>query len=132
MKKNTWISYKDYIGEREMLVRVDTKYRDSHYKHTYIISYTYNNKHNLPSTDEIKKIYKLEDDNEKIINNIFNGQVVYLGTATFGGKFYLIYASNLQLKWNEFIKSTFNIDNSYVYFDDNMKYYHQILIGNKG
>ena len=128
MSQKDWIVYTDYMGDKKMLVRVNAKYKNAKYKHTYIISYDYKEKKGLPTFLEKKKIYKVEDYNEKIIKTTFEDQVVYLGTATFGGKFYLVYASDLNIKWKEFVKFSFHVDSSYIYLNDNMNYYHKVLL----
>jgi hypothetical protein len=129
MNKKSWIFYKDKIGNADILVRVDTSFKKKQYKHTYIISINYRNDYrSLPSTDELENIYKIEDSNGELITETFDEYVVYLGTISFKGKTYMIYASDLDINWKGFVESCLEFDDSYIYLNDNMNYYHKVLL----
>lgn len=132
MEKRNWIFYRDKIGCDDMIVRVDTSFKKKKYKHTYITSINYRNEYrSLPSKDELEEIYRIEDSNEKSLKETFDNHVVYLGTASFRGKTYMIYASDLDINWKGFVEACLEADNSYVYLNDNMGYYHKILLVNQ-
>lgn len=43
----------------------------------------------------------------------------------------MIYASDLDINWKGFVEACLEADNSYVYLNDNMGYYHKILLVNQ-
>lgn len=61
------------------------------------------------------------------MKKVFKKEVVYLGCAIIGGHAYFIFASQLNINWNEFISATMQNDDSNVYLNDNMGYYHKVL-----
>lgn len=131
MKKKNWMFYKDKMGDDDMLVRVNTSFKNKRYKHTYILSINYRDDyHSLPSPNELENIYRIENSNEVLINETFDKHVVYLGTASFRDKTYMVYASNLDINWKGFAQSCLEFDNSYIYLNDNMSYYHKVLLIN--
>ena len=63
-----------------------------------------------------------------MVKNTFEDNVVFLGTATFGGSSYITFASNLDIKWNDYIKETIDTDLiTGIYPNDNMGYYKHVL-----
>mgnify|MGYP002552046111 CR=1 FL=1 len=64
----------------------------------------------------------------EMVKNTFEDNVVFLGTATFGGSSYITFASNLDIKWNDYIKETIDTDLiTGIYPNDNMGYYKHVL-----
>ena len=62
------------------------------------------------------------------VSETFEGNIVFLGTAIFGGSSYITFASNLDIRWEDYIKSTIDKDLIVgMYPNDNMGYYNQIL-----
>ena len=133
-KKNqgadTWAAARGTLEDKELSVRVDTKYVHKKYKHTYYIQLKYSELEvtDLPNGKFLEKLYAFEETTFETVKNTFEDHVAFLGTATFGGSSYIIFASNLDIRWEEYIKSTV-ADNviAGVYPNDNMGYYNLIL-----
>ncbi len=128
--EGTWKVYQDMLGDKKMSVRVDTKYINENYKNTFYIQVKYNDKEvtELPSKEFLNEIANLEEKVIESVNKTFENNVVFLGTATFGGSSYITFASNLDIMWEDYIKSM--IDKSLlagIYPNDNMGYYNQVL-----
>ena len=126
----TWKVYQDMLGDKKMSVRVDTKYVKENYKNTFYIQVKYNDKEvtELPSKEFLNEIANLEEKVIESVNKTFENNVVFLGTATFGGSSYITFASNLDIMWEDYIKSM--IDKSLlagIYPNDNMGYYNQVI-----
>ena len=128
--EKTWIAYQDMLDDKKMSVRVDTKYVNENYKNTFYIQVKYCDKEvaELPNIEFLNKIVNLEEKTIKTLNKTFGNNIVFLGTATFGGSSYITFASDLDVKWEEYIKSM--IDKNLlagIYPNDYMGYYNQVL-----
>lgn len=122
--------YQDKLGESLMSVRVDTKYKNAVYLHTYYVQVRYceSETNELPHQDFLQEVGIIEDKLLEILKSVFDDHVVYLGCATFGGSLYLTFASNLDIKWNDFIASQLGTHvETGCYMNDHMGYYQQIL-----
>ena len=126
----TWKFYEDVIEDKKMLVRVDTKYASENYKNTFYIQVKYSEIETteLPDKDFLNKVTALEDKVIESISKTFGNNIVFLGTATFGGSSYITFASNYDVMWQEYIKAM--VDENLltgIYPNDNMGYYNQVL-----
>lgn len=103
-EKNTWKVYKDKLGDKDLLVRVDTKMRKKKFLHTFYVAipYMYNNKKSLPNEEELKKVNIIEDLIDNKIKNQ-NEEIIFVGCANFGGCSYLTYVSNKKIAWEKSI-----------------------------
>lgn len=125
-----WKVYQDKLGDKLLSVRVNTKYAHDLYSHTYYvqIKYCQNETNELPSKEFLQEVAQIEDKLLKVIEKVFEDNIAYLGSATFGGSSYLTFASNLDVKWKDFIESQFeNTVEAGCYMNDNMGYYNQVL-----
>lgn len=129
-EKPTWKVYQDMLGDKKMSVRVDTKYINQNYKNTFYIQVKYSDQEvaELPNNKFLKELSILEETIFDSLTKTFEDNIVFLGTATFGGSSYITFASNLDIMWEEYIKST--IDEKLlcgIYPNDYMGYYNQVL-----
>ena len=128
--ETTWKVYQDKLGDKLMSVRVDTKYTHDLYSHTYYVQVKYCQveTNELPNNEFLQEVAQIEDKLLMVIGNVFENHIVYLGCATFGGSSYLTFASNLDVKWKDFIESQFKDEiETGSYMNDNMGYYNQVL-----
>ena len=82
----------------------------------------------MPNKEFLRSLENLEEKTIESINKTFEGNVAFLGTATFGGSSYIIFVSDFDIMWNNYIKET--IDENLItgiYPNDNMGYYNQVL-----
>lgn len=129
-EKQTWIVYQDMLGDKKMSVRVDTKYQNQNYKNTFYVQVKYCDKEitELPNKKFLEELNILEETVLDSITKTFENNIVFLRTATFGGSSYITFASNLDVMWEEYVKSMIDENLlSGVYPNDNMGYYNQIL-----
>lgn len=129
-EKQTWKVYQDMLGDKKISVRVDTKFIDKNYKNTFYIQVKYSDKEitELPNKEFLEELSILEEKVLESVTKTFEDNIVFLGTATFGGSSYITFASDLDVMWEDYIKST--IDKNLlagVYPNDNMGYYNQVL-----
>lgn len=129
-EKQTWKVYQDMLGNKKISVRVDTQFIDKNYENTFYIQVKYSDKEitDLPNKRFLEELNILEEKVIESVTKTFEDNIVFLGTATFGGSSYIIFASNLDVMWEDYIKST--IDKNLiagVYSNDNMGYYNQVL-----
>lgn len=129
-EKQTWKAYQDMLGNKKISVRVDTQFIDKNYENTFYIQVKYSDKEitDLPNKRFLEELNILEEKVIESVTKTFEDNIVFLGTATFGGSSYIIFASNLDVMWEDYIKST--IDKNLiagVYSNDNMGYYNQVL-----
>lgn len=127
---NTWVVYQDRLEDKKMSVRVDRSFIDKVYQHTFYIQIKYSEFEtvNLPSSEFMDDIYSIEEKAMTVLANIFQDQVVFLGTATFGGSSYITFASNHNIKWDEFVETMIGDKLiAGIYFNDCMGYYKQVL-----
>lgn len=118
------------LGNKKIRVRVDTQFIDKNYENTFYIQVKYSDKEitDLPNKRFLEELNILEEKVIESVTKTFEDNIVFLGTATFGGSSYIIFASNLDVMWEDYIKST--IDKNLiagVYSNDNMGYYNQVL-----
>ncbi len=126
----SWIVYQDKMGEQDMSVRVDTKFADKEFAHTYYIQVSYAEEGTtwLPDKEFFAMVANVEDGVMKILNEVFEDKIVLLGCATFGGSAYITFASNLNVRWCEFIHEKVHPDTPCgAYLDDNMGYYNKVM-----
>lgn len=119
-----------YARKQKISVRVDTQFIDKNYENTFYIQVKYSDKEitDLPNKRFLEELNILEEKVIESVTKTFEDNIVFLGTATFGGSSYIIFASNLDVMWEDYIKST--IDKNLiagVYSNDNMGYYNQVL-----
>lgn len=128
-KKNTWKYYMDKLGGNKLSVRVDTQYINKQYLNTYYVKVDYDihNTNELPDKKFLKKLQLIEDKCLVLIKSIFEGNVAFLGVATFGGSSYITFASDYNIKWEELIDENFSGVSSGKYLEDNMGYYNKVL-----
>ncbi|MCI8348289.1 MAG: DUF695 domain-containing protein [Firmicutes bacterium] len=129
-KAYTWKVYQDVLGDKKLSVRVDTKYKGKNYKNTFYIQLKYSEQETveLPDKEFLNKLTNLEEKAMNSVSETFEGNIVFLGTAIFGGSSYITFASNLDIRWEDYIKSTIDKDLIVgMYPNDNMGYYNQIL-----
>lgn len=129
-EKQTWKVYQDMLGVKKISVRVDTQYVGKSYKNTFYIQVKYDDKETieLPDKKFLEDLAVLEEQVLETVNKTFENNIVFLGTATFGGSSYITFASNLDVRWNDFINST--VDKNIIagiYQNDNMGYYNKVL-----
>ena len=129
-EKKTWMVYQDMLGTKKMSVRVDTQYIDKDYKNTFYIkaSYCDSSTDDLPDRAFLESLADLEEKALQEINKTFGDNIVFLGTATFGGGSYIIFASDLDVRWEDYVSS--QIDKELIagiYQNDHMGYYNQAL-----
>lgn len=129
-EKKTWMVYQDMLGTKKMSVRVDTQYIDKDYKNTFYIkaSYCDSSTDDLPERAFLESLADLEEKALQEINKTFGDNIVFLGTATFGGGSYIIFASDLDVRWEDYVSS--QIDKELIagiYQNDHMGYYNQVL-----
>lgn len=129
-EKQTWKVYQDMLENKKISVRVDTQFIDKNYENTFYIQVKYSDKEitDLPNKRFLEELNILEEKVIESVTKTFEDNIVFLGTATFGGSSYIIFASNLDVMWEDYIKST--IDKNLiagVYSNDNMGYYNQVL-----
>lgn len=129
-EKQTWKVYQDMLGNKKISVRVDTQFIDKNYENTFYIQVKYSDKEitDLPNKRFLEELNILEEKVIESVTKTFEDNIVFLGTATFGGSSYIIFTSNLDVMWEDYIKST--IDKNLiagVYSNDNMGYYNQVL-----
>lgn len=129
-EKQTWKVYQDMLGDKKISVRVDTKFVDKNYKNTFYIQVKYSDKEitELPNKEFLEELSILEEKVLESVTKTFEDNIVFLGTATFGGSSYITFASDLDVMWKDYIKST--IDKNLlvgVYPNDNMGYYNHVL-----
>ena len=126
----TWDYFYAELQGMEASVRVDTKYKDAKYKHTYFVRLVYSSEPTteLPDKEFLDNVYAIEEGLNKIIWRVLGDKVVYLGCATFGGSAYLTYASDFEIMWTEMLTHyiKFEIEGG-CYPNDNMGYYNTIL-----
>ena len=127
-EKKTWMVYQDMLGTKKMSVRVDTQYIDKDYKNTFYIkaSYCDSTTDDLPDRAFLESLADLEEKALQEINKTFGDNIVFLGTATFGGGSYIIFASDLDVRWEDYVSS--QIDKELIagiYQNDHMGYYNQ-------
>lgn len=126
----TWTVYLDKMDDQDMSVRVDTKFVDENFAHTYYIQVSYAEEGTtwLPDKEFFVMVGNIEDGVMKILNEVFEDQIVLLGCATFGGSAYITFASNLNVRWCDFIHAKVHPDTPCgAYIDDNMGYYNKVL-----
>ncbi len=129
-KENTWTYYQDKLGDAKLSVRVNTIYTDKQYSHTYYLQVNYSPEktNKLPNGEFLQNLATLEDECLELFTDIFGEDLAYLGNAIFGGSSYMTFASNLNIKWAELIKSYFGESiKTGVYVNDNMGYYNKVL-----
>lgn len=124
-EKQTWKVYQDMLGDKKISVRVDTKFIDKNYKNAFYIQVKYSDKEitELPNKEFLEELSILEEKVLESVTKTFEDNIVFLGTATFGGSSYITFASDLDVMWEDYIKST--IDKNLlagVYPNDNMGY----------
>lgn len=129
-EKQTWKVYQDMLGDKKISVRVDTKFTDKNFKNTFYIQFKYSDKEitELPNKEFLEELSILEEKVLESVTKTFEDNIVFLGTATFGGSSYITFASDLDVMWEDYIKST--IDKNLlagVYPNDHMGYYNQVL-----
>ena len=129
-EKKTWMVYQDMLGTKKMSVRVDTQYIDKDYKNTFYIkaSYCDSSTDDLPDRAFLESLADLEEKALQEINKTFGDNIVFLGTATFGGGSYIIFASDLDVRWEDYVSS--QIDKELIagiYQNDHMGYCNQVL-----
>lgn len=129
-EKPTWKVYLDMIENKKMSVRVDMQYVNKNYKNTFYIQVKYSDYEtdNLPDKNFLDDLAIFEEKVLEIVRKTFDNNVVFLGTATFGGSSYITFASDLDIRWRDFINSM--VDKNIiagVYQNDNMGYYNKIL-----
>ena len=92
------------------------------------VKYSDNEIRELPNKKFLEELSVLEEKILESVTKTFEDNIVFLGTATFGGSSYITFASNLDVMWEDYIKSTINQNLlAGVYPNDNMGYYNQIL-----
>ncbi|MBO5745718.1 MAG: DUF695 domain-containing protein [Clostridia bacterium] len=126
----TWDYFYAELQGMEASVRVDTKYKDAKYKHTYYVKLVYSSEPTteLPDKYFLQDVYEIEKSLNYIISNMTKGKIVYLGCATFGGSSYLIYASDEGYKWPEILTQVIEYEiEGGCYPNDNMGCYNTIL-----
>lgn len=129
-EKQTWKVYQDMLGDKKISVRVDTKFVDKNYKNTFYIQVKYSDKEiaELPNKEFLQELSILEEKVLESVTKTFEDDIVFLGTATFGGSSYITFASDLDVMWEDYIKSTTDKNLLVgVYPNDNMGYYNQVL-----
>ncbi len=129
-EKESWKVYQDMLGDQKLSVRVDTKYVNKNYNNTFYIQLKYSGEevNDLPNKEFLNELAVLEERVLEMVKNTFEDNVVFLGTATFGGSSYITFASNLDIKWNDYIKETIDTDLiTGIYPNDNMGYYKHVL-----
>ncbi|MFQ7798692.1 MAG: DUF695 domain-containing protein [Coprobacillus cateniformis] len=111
-EKESWKVYQDMLGDQKLSVRVDTKYVNKNYNNTFYIQLKYSGEevNDLPNKEFLNELAVLEERVLEMVKNTFEDNVVFLGTATFGGSSYITFASNLDIKWNDYIKETIDTD----------------------
>lgn len=128
--KGTWCTYQDFIGNKRLSVRVDTKFADKNYKNTFYIQVKHSETEdsNLPDKEFLNYLADLEEKVISSVKNTFGDNIVFLGTATFGGSSYITFASDLDVMWSDYVKEVIDKNLSAgIYPDDNMGYYKQVL-----
>ena len=130
VEKPTWKVYLDMIENKKMSVRVDMQYVNKNYKNTFYIQVKYSDYEtdNLPDKNFLDDLAIFEEKVLEIVRKTFDNNVVFLGTATFGGSSYITFASDLDIRWRDFINSM--VDKNIiagVYQNDNMGYYNKVL-----
>ena len=92
-----------------------------------IIKENYNSK--IIDADKVaKKLTASQTEYLQEIIKTFGDNIVFLGTATFGGGSYIIFASDLDVRWEDYVSS--QIDKELIagiYQNDHMGYYNQVL-----
>lgn len=129
-KKGSWVYYQDVLDGKKLGVKVDRKYVDFHYAHTYYIQIRYSNERTTELPDEIflEKVESIEMETIQLLKKVFKSNVPFLGSASYDGSTYLVFASNLEIKWNDFIKlGLLEYVETGQYINDNMSYYHHVL-----
>lgn len=129
-KKGSWVYYQDVLDGKKLGVKVDRKYVDYHYAHTYLIQIKYSNNrtNELPDEIFIDKAESIEIETIQLLKRVFKSNVPFLGSVSYGGYTYLVFASNLEIEWDDFIKlGLLEYVETGRYINDNMSYYHQVL-----
>lgn len=123
--QNTWMVYRDMLGEAPISIRVDTSFVKKRYQHTLYVIVPYQCNENKPFPDE-KELAISNQVEDKVDELIKDYPIEFVGSATFNGLINLIYVSNDDIEWEKLIQVDTNVQIG-KYENDQMGYYNQVL-----